>query len=204
VDNDSTVGEAWKEYVFPVSEGFSAVFQTMWLVQGKESMRRTPRSLADAREELVQIQEEFTRLQKRIEAVRDSVADSLVRLFGEERPAFTGLQEEAFIDRIAERVVARLKARPNAPVQSESRYVREKEAALFLGVSVFTIRSWRSRGEPCGPLVTRMSKMVMHFMNGLEQFMELRTTGGGKEFASVKARWKAARVMGLTDDTHAL
>src|ERR1019366_6955288 len=152
----------------------------------RKPMRRTPRSLAEAREELVQIQEEFTRLQKRIEAVRDSVADSLVRLFGEERPAFTGLQEEAFMDRIAERVVARLKARPNAPVQSESRYVREKEAALFLGVSVFTIRSWRSRGEPCGPLVTRMSKMVMHFMNGLEQFMELRTTGGGKEFASVK------------------
>lgn len=42
-----------------------------------ESMRRTPRSLADAREELVQIQEEFTRLQKRIEAVRDSVAEYL-------------------------------------------------------------------------------------------------------------------------------
>ena len=60
-------------------------------------MRRTPRSLADAREELVQIQEEFTQLQKRIEAVRDSVADSVVRLFGEERPAFTGLDEEALI-----------------------------------------------------------------------------------------------------------
>ena len=32
-------------------------------------MRRTFRSLADAQEELVQIQEEFTQLQKRIEAV---------------------------------------------------------------------------------------------------------------------------------------
>ena len=155
-------------------------------------MRRTPRSLADAREELVLIQEEFTQVQKRIETVRDCVADSLVRLFGEERPALAGLQEEAFMERVAERVVTRLKARPNAQVQGESRYIREKEAAAFLGVSVFTIRSWRSRGEPCGPLVTRMGKMVMHFMNGLEQFMELRTTGGGKEFASVKARWKAA------------
>ena len=45
-------------------------------------MRRPPRSLADVREELVQIQEEFTRLQKRIEAVRDVVTDSLVRLDG--------------------------------------------------------------------------------------------------------------------------
>jgi hypothetical protein len=64
--------------------------------------------LTDAREELVQIEREFTQLQKRIEAVRDVVADSLVRLFGEERPAFAGLQEEAFIERVANRVVARL------------------------------------------------------------------------------------------------
>jgi hypothetical protein len=49
-------------------------------------MRRTPRSSADAREELVQIEKEFTRLQKRIEAVGDCVTDSLVRLFGEGWP----------------------------------------------------------------------------------------------------------------------
>jgi hypothetical protein len=71
-------------------------------------MRRTPRSLTDAREELVQIQEAFTRLQKRIEAVRDCVTDSLARFFGEQRPAFTGLQEEELIERIAGRVVSRL------------------------------------------------------------------------------------------------
>jgi hypothetical protein len=57
--------------------------------------------LADAREELVQIEKEFTRLQKRIEAVGDCVTDSLVRLFGEERPAFAGLKEEELIERIA-------------------------------------------------------------------------------------------------------
>jgi hypothetical protein len=71
-------------------------------------MRRTPRNLTDAREELVQIQEEFTRIQKGIEAVRDFVVDSLVRFFGEQRPAFTKLNEEELIERIAERVVARL------------------------------------------------------------------------------------------------
>jgi uncharacterized protein YlxW (UPF0749 family) len=42
-----------------------------------ESMRKALRGLGDVREELVQIQEEFTRLQKRIEAVRDSVAEYL-------------------------------------------------------------------------------------------------------------------------------
>jgi hypothetical protein len=71
-------------------------------------MRRTPRNLTDVREELVEIQEQFTQLQKRIEVVQDSVANALVRLFGEERPAFAGLQEEAFIERVAGRVVAQL------------------------------------------------------------------------------------------------
>ena len=94
-------------------------------------MRRTPRSLTDARKELAQLQEEFTRLQNRIEAVRDSVADSLVRLFGEERPAFAGLQEEAFIERVAGRVAARLGSLPAAKKQIGNRYVREKEASLI-------------------------------------------------------------------------
>lgn len=48
-------------------------------------MRSTQHNLANAREELVQVKQEFTRLQKRIEAVRDTVADSLVRLFGDGR-----------------------------------------------------------------------------------------------------------------------
>ena len=62
-------------------------------------MRRTLRDLADARKEQFEIQQEFVRLQKRIEVVRDSVADSLVRLFGEERPAFAALAEEELIAR---------------------------------------------------------------------------------------------------------
>ena len=71
-------------------------------------MQRTARNLSDVREELVLVQEEFTQLQKRIKAVRDSVADSLVRLFGEERPAFAGLEEEELIEKISARGVARL------------------------------------------------------------------------------------------------
>ena len=138
-------------------------------------MRRTPRSLADVREELAQIQEEFVRLQKRIDAVRDSVADSLIRLFGEQRPAFTGLKEEELIDRIAGSVVARLGTSPQPQARGETRYVRDIEAAAFLGISAFTLRSWRSKGEPCSPPVTRIGKMVMYSVKELEQFMEQRT-----------------------------
>ena len=141
-------------------------------------MRITLRDLADARKELLEIQQEFVRLQKRIDAVRGCVTDSLTRIFGEERPAIAALAEEELIERIAGRVAARLGALPAAKKQIDNRYVREKEAAAFLGVSVFSLRSWRSRGEPCSPPVTRMGKMVMYSMKGLEQFMEQRTVEG--------------------------
>jgi predicted DNA-binding transcriptional regulator AlpA len=133
--------------------------------------------LTDAREELVRIERDFTQLQERIEAVRDSVADSLVRLFGEDLPAFTGLKEEELIDRIAGRVVALLGTSPAVQPQGHKRYVRDNEAAAFLGVSVSTLRSWRSRGNPAGrPPVTRISGMVMYSMMELERYMEERTT----------------------------
>jgi hypothetical protein len=116
-------------------------------------MRTKPRSLSDARGELVQIQEEFTRLQKRLEAVRDSVTDSLVRLFGEERPAFTGLQEEELIEKLAGRVLPRLRSLLAAKKQVGDRYVREHAAAAFLCVSVFTLQSWRSSQDVRSTLV---------------------------------------------------
>jgi predicted DNA-binding transcriptional regulator AlpA len=130
------------------------------------------------REELVQIQEEFVGLQKRIDTVRDSVADSLVRLFGEERPAFTGLREEALMERLAGSVVARLAASPKPQARAETRYVRDIEAAAFLGLSVSTLRSWRSRGKPTGPPFAKVGGMVMYSLKELEKYMEERTIEG--------------------------
>jgi hypothetical protein len=141
-------------------------------------MRRTPRSLADAREELVQIEQEFNQLQKRIEVVQDSVANALVRLFGEERPAFAGLDEEALIEKIAASVVARLSNAPKYQSSAENKYVSDKKAGHFLGVSAHTLRAWRSRKPSSGPPVTRIGKMVLYSVKELEQFMEERTVGG--------------------------
>lgn len=140
-------------------------------------MRKAPRTLADARGELVSIEQEFTRLQKRVEAVLDSVANALIRLFGEQRPAFAGLQEEELIERIAGRVVARLVPSPKPQPQGQKRYVREMEAAAFLGVSVFTLQSWRSKRTPSGPPFTKVGSMVMYSVKESEQFMEQRTAG---------------------------
>ena len=137
-------------------------------------MRRTLRDLADARRELAEIQQEFVQLQRRIDAIRDCVTDSLTRIFGEERPAFAALAEEELIEKLAGRVAARIGAQSAAKKDIGNRYVREKEAAAFLGVSVFSLRSWRSRGTGGGPPWTKVSGMVMYSMKELEKYMEAR------------------------------
>jgi hypothetical protein len=134
--------------------------------------------LADARKELLQVQREFVHLQKRIDAVRDCVTGSLVRLFGEQRQALTGLQEEAFIERIAGRVVARIDTLPPKPkTETEPQYLREHAAAKYFGVSASTLRSWRGKRRTSGPPVTRVGKMVLYSVKELERFMEERTVG---------------------------
>jgi DNA-directed RNA polymerase specialized sigma24 family protein len=124
----------------------------------EESMRRTLRDLADARKELLEIQQEFVRFEKRIDAVRDCVGDSLTRIFGDERPAVAAFAEEEFIEKLAGRVASRLGSLPAAKKQVGNHYVREKEAAAFLGVSVKTFRSWTSRGFRSGPRLKAASR----------------------------------------------
>ena len=84
-------------------------------------------------------------------------------------------QRPELIERIAGSVVARLGTPPQSQAQGEKRYVREKEAAAFLGVSVSALRSWRSKRSPSEPPVTRIDRMVFYSMKGLEQFMQQRT-----------------------------
>ena len=140
-------------------------------------MRRTLRDLADARKELLDIQQEFIHLQKRIDAVQDCVTNSLTRIFGEERPALAGFAEEEFIEKLAGRVAARLGAQQPSKLPTSNRYVREKEAAIFLGVSVQTLRAWRSRVSRDHPPVTKVGGMVMYSKKALEEYMEERTVG---------------------------
>ena len=141
-------------------------------------MRKTLRDLADARKELLEIQQEFGRLQKRIDAVSDSVTDSITRIFGKERSAIAARAEEELVEKLADRVAAGLGATQKPQTQGDKRYVRDVEAAKYLGVSAATLRSWRSKRSPSGPPVTRMGKMVMYSVKGLDQYMEQRTVEG--------------------------
>ncbi len=138
-------------------------------------MRKRLRDLADARRELLEIEQEFARLQKLIEAIRDCVMASTTRIFGDEGPAFAALAEDEFIEKLAGRVAMRVGTQPTNPKPIGNRYIREKEAAVFLGVSVKTLRAWRNTVSGEHPPVTRVGAMVMYSKKALEEYMEERT-----------------------------
>ena len=106
-------------------------------------MRNRLRDLVDVRRELLEIERGFAQLQQRIDSVRECVTASVTCIFGEESPALGILAEEDFIEKVAGRIAARLGTQPAVPKHIGNRYVREKEAAAFLGVSVQTLRAWR-------------------------------------------------------------
>jgi hypothetical protein len=85
------------------------------------------------------------------------------------------LAEEEFIEKLAGRVASRVGAVPATKKDIGNRYVREKEAATFLGISVFSLRSWRSRGSGGGPSWTRVGGMVMYSVKELEKYMKKRS-----------------------------
>jgi DNA-binding transcriptional regulator YiaG len=90
------------------------------------------------------------------------------------------MAEEELIERIAGAVTARLSNAPKSEPTRENRYLREREAAKFLGVSTHTLRAWRSRSPLSGLPVTRIGKVILHSMKELERYMEERTVGGGR------------------------
>ena len=138
-------------------------------------MQRASRSLTDVRGELAQIQAEFTRLQKRIETARDTLADTLTRIFGEQYQTLSGIAEKELIDRIVGEVTARVRVISKPEESANNRYLREREAAKLLGVSQHTLRAWRSRGSPTGLPYTRFGRVLLYSTKELERFMEERT-----------------------------
>ena len=54
----------------------------------------------------------------------------------------------------------------------------EHYAAAFLGVSVATIRRWRREGR--GPRFKRLGGMIRYAITDLQEWWDLRPTGGGE------------------------
>lgn len=111
------------------------------------------------------------RLENRIEHVRDLLHKAISDLFGAELPAFPALQEDALIRRIAEALMTHLQAEPKTAPAARKPYVREKEAAEYMGVSVAALRSWRLKRSKNGPPFTHVGRLVVYPMTDLENHM---------------------------------
>jgi hypothetical protein len=130
----------------------------------EEPMTTAFRNIERARGELTQLQGELLELEKHMNSMRESLGNPITELFG------TGLdasQETLLAARIAEVVVSRLPLQ----VSTVRQYVREREAAEYMGVKVATLRAWRLLRSKNGPPFTRVGRMVMYPMAALEEHM---------------------------------
>jgi hypothetical protein len=134
-------------------------------------MTITFRNLERAKEELAKLHGELLQLEQRVNSVRESLGKAITELFGTDRQAFPAFQEAALAARIAEAVVSRLPGSSQVPTDRKQ-YVREREAADYMGVKVSTLRAWRMLRSPSGPPFTRVGRMVMYQMAALEDHMK--------------------------------
>ena len=128
------------------------------------------RNIERAREELAELQGEFIQLEKRVNLVRESLGKAIAELFGTDRQAFPALQEAALAARVAEAVLSRLPV-PSTTPGDRREYVTDQEAAAYMGMSVATLRRWRSVRSENGPPFTRIGRMVRYSMTELEAHM---------------------------------
>jgi predicted DNA-binding transcriptional regulator AlpA len=80
--------------------------------------------------------------------------------------------EERLVARIAD-VIARF-ADAKDSSRERTRYVREGEAAKYIGVTVSTLRSWRTKRSKNSPPYTRLGRMVMYPVAELDGHMRAR------------------------------
>ena len=83
--------------------------------------------------------------------------------------------QEEIVTRIADGVSSRLAVATRDSSREYPRYVREGEAAKYIGVSVSTLRSWRTKRSKNGPPYTRLGRLVMYPIAELDEHMKART-----------------------------
>jgi predicted DNA-binding transcriptional regulator AlpA len=128
------------------------------------------RNIERARKEVAQLHGELLRLENGVNLVRESLGKAITELFGTDRQAFPALRESALAARVAEAVLSRLPDHAQ-DATARKRFVREREAASYMGISVATLRRWRTLRSKTGPAFTRLGRMVMYSMTTLEDHM---------------------------------
>jgi hypothetical protein len=135
-------------------------------------------------------------MENRVDAIRGTLRRAITELFGSDRPALSLLAEATLAARIAERVCSQFSIPSHSP---GGHYIRERDAARYMGISVATLRSWRLRRSNNGPPFTRIGRMVMYPMAGLENHMQERQVPPRE-----RERGRSAKAQSHNADTHAL
>jgi predicted DNA-binding transcriptional regulator AlpA len=80
-------------------------------------------------------------------------------------------REDRLVTRIEE-VLARIAGAGSDSWRDRMRYAREGEVAKYIGVSVSTLRSWRTKRSKNGPPYTRLGRLVMYPIAELDEHMK--------------------------------
>ena len=126
-----------------------------------------------AKEELAQLHQQVVELENRVGTLRETLQKAVNELFVTDRQVFPALQEAALAARIAEVLLSRLPAPSPAP-NPRKHYVREREAAEYMGVKVSTVRAWRLLRSKNGPPFVHVGRMVLYPVKALEEHMQER------------------------------
>src|SRR5690348_3080149 len=94
--------------------------------------------------ELSELRNDLDDIEKRIDAVRELIRTAEAESFRQNDQSVV-LREDVLVARIVDGVFSRLATTPKDGNDERKPYLREKEAALYMGVSVFALRSWRSK-----------------------------------------------------------
>jgi hypothetical protein len=114
-----------------------------------------------ASKELARLRNELLEFEKRIKDLRESLHSSEWELLSHNCQRSTS-PEDKLVARIAEEVVSRLALASKDSGSQRKQYVREREAAEYMGVSVSALRSWRTKRSKNGPPYSRLGRMVLY------------------------------------------
>jgi len=124
-----------------------------------------------AKSEVSLLRSELVEFEKRIKDLRELLHRTELEFLCQ-RSQSPVLQEDRLVARIAD-VFSRL-ADAKDSSRERTRYVREGEAAKYIGVTVSTLRSWRTKRSKNSPPYTRLGRMVMYPVAELDGHMRAR------------------------------
>ncbi len=125
--------------------------------------------LEKASRELNCLRTEFGEFEKRVKGLWESVHRivEIPHAYGANHLLFKRTGSPQGSDEVS----SRLAIATNDSSRERTRYVREREAAKYIGVSVSALRRWRTDWSRNGPPFTRLVRLVMYPIAKLEAHM---------------------------------